>query len=144
MTSPVPAGAVPAGWYPDPIVAQQQRYWSGSEWTNHVAPLRGPLSVTVAPMAQAPVPATGADPTDPVHWLLPTGRSWESIAAGYVGLFSIVVVILGPIAIVLGILGLRRAHQGKGHGRGRSIFGIVAGVWGTVLTLAILVSNYRH
>ncbi len=28
----------PAGWYPDPENSAQQRYWSGSEWTDSYAP----------------------------------------------------------------------------------------------------------
>ena len=28
--------AVPAGWYPDPQVHGQQRYWDGTAWTEHV------------------------------------------------------------------------------------------------------------
>lgn len=29
----------PAGWYPDPEQAGQQRYWDGAQWTEHRAPL---------------------------------------------------------------------------------------------------------
>ena len=29
--------ATPAGWYPDPNDASQQRYWDGSAWTEHTA-----------------------------------------------------------------------------------------------------------
>jgi hypothetical protein len=90
----------------------------------------------------APVSASG--PSDPVHWLLPVGRSVESIAAGYLGLFSIFIIFLGPFAILFGILGLRRAGRGEGHGRGRSIFGIVGGVWGTFWTIVVLVNVLTH
>ena len=31
----------PAGWYPDPEQAGQQRYWDGQQWTEHRAPLEG-------------------------------------------------------------------------------------------------------
>ena len=27
----------PAGWYPDPNEASQQRYWDGAKWTEHIA-----------------------------------------------------------------------------------------------------------
>jgi hypothetical protein len=27
---------VPAGWLRDPFVRHDERYWSGSEWTEHV------------------------------------------------------------------------------------------------------------
>ena len=29
----------PAGWYPDPSNAAQQRYWDGNQWTEHVHPV---------------------------------------------------------------------------------------------------------
>jgi hypothetical protein len=60
------------------------------------------------------------------------------------GLLSTVIVILGPLAILFGVLGLRRASRGEGHGRGRSIFGIVAGVWGTFWTVMIVISALRR
>ena len=126
---PPPAGSVPPAWYPDPTNPGLQRYWNGTAWTQHTTPL----------YASAPIqPVVGASPDDPVHWLLPTGRSWESIVAGYLGLFSIVIVFLGPLALAFGILGLRRAKTG-GHGRGRSIFGLVAGIWGTTFTILFLI-----
>lgn len=36
----------PAGWYPDPTRAQTQRYWDGSTWSDHVAPLAPQSSST--------------------------------------------------------------------------------------------------
>ncbi|QDG66660.1 DUF2510 domain-containing protein [Pseudarthrobacter sp. NIBRBAC000502772] len=33
---PPPPASVPAGWYPQGDV---QRYWDGSAWTEHTAPL---------------------------------------------------------------------------------------------------------
>ena len=58
---------------------------------------------------------------------LPVGRSALSIAAGYLGLFSIL-VLPAPFAVIVGIVALidlkRRPHL---LGRGRAVFGIVAG-----------------
>ncbi len=31
-----PSSGVPAGWLRDPFVRHEQRYWSGSEWTEHI------------------------------------------------------------------------------------------------------------
>jgi hypothetical protein len=31
--------STPAGWYPDPYDARLQRYWDGTTWTEHTAPL---------------------------------------------------------------------------------------------------------
>ncbi len=31
-----PSAGMPAGWFRDPFVRHEQRYWSGTEWTDHV------------------------------------------------------------------------------------------------------------
>ncbi len=36
---PPPPPSVPAGWYSDPNNGQLQRYWDGTIWTEHTAPL---------------------------------------------------------------------------------------------------------
>src|SRR4051812_22143893 len=33
--------SAPAGWYPDTQTPGQQRYWDGSQWTEHTAPGAG-------------------------------------------------------------------------------------------------------
>ena len=71
-----------------------------------------------------------------MHWILPTGRSWQSITAGYLGLIGLMLMPLAPLAILFGIWGLVRARRG-GHGTGRSIFGIITGVLGTALMIYI-------
>lgn len=94
---------------------------------------RGPRGLVPRPAGPAR-PARPADPrrsrTGPrsvVHWLVPVGRSGVSIAAGYVGLVSLVVWVVGPLAVWLGVQGLRRARAGH-HGSIRSWFAVVAGV----------------
>jgi hypothetical protein len=79
----------------------------------------------------------GSGPGDAMHWIVPIGRSGASIAAGYVGLVSLFVWVLGPAAIGLGIWGLRKARTG-GHGSGRSVFGIVTGVLATIVGVVVL------
>jgi len=79
----------------------------------------------------------GASPTDPMHWILPVGRSGASIAAGYVGLVALFIWALGPAAVGMGIWGLSKARAG-GHGTGRSIFAIVTGIIACALGLAYL------
>ena len=93
----------------------------------------GPSALAGGPVFRpyAPEPrGRGASPRDPMHWVVPTGRSGASIAAGYVGLVALLVWPLGPVAIGLGIRGLHLARTG-GHGRGRSVFGIVTGLLAT-------------
>jgi GYF domain 2/Domain of unknown function (DUF4190) len=59
--------------------------------------------------------------------LLPVGRSPWAIVAGYLGLFS-VLLLPAPLAIVFGLVAIRdiRKHPEK-HGMGRAIFALVMG-----------------
>jgi hypothetical protein len=64
--------------------------------------------------------------------ILPVGRAWQAILAGYLGLLS-VLPGLGVLALVFGIWAvgaIRRDPQC--HGMVRAIFGIVMGAIGTV------------
>jgi hypothetical protein len=79
----------------------------------------------------------GAHPSSVVHWLVPTGRSWQSITAGYLGLFGLLLWPLAPVAVALGIWAVQRGRHG-GHGRGRAVFAIVTGLIGTVAGLWVL------
>ena len=74
-----------------------------------------------------------------VRMLIPVGRSGLAIAAGYAGLFA-VLVFPAPIAVLLGILAVRdiRKNPHK-HGMGRAVFGLVMGVLFTVLLAVLLV-----
>lgn len=77
----------------------------------------------------------GADPGHDagMRMLLPVGRTGLSITAGYVGLASLVVFPLAPVAILLGVLAIRDLNRQPGkHGLGRAIFAIVAGSLVTV------------
>jgi hypothetical protein len=82
-------------------------------------------------------PSFGESPASVAHWALPVGRSWQSIASGYVALFAIFVWPLGPVALGLGIWALRQAQRG-GHGRGRAIFASVVGALTSALLLLVL------
>jgi hypothetical protein len=100
-----------------------------------------PYGYPAAPGASGPFPVAPQAPTDwgpknVTHWLLPVGRSWQSIVAGYVALLAIVVWPLGPIALGLGGWALWRASNHGTHGRGRAIFALVVG---SLATLALLV-----
>lgn len=72
-----------------------------------------------------------------MRWLLPVGRSPWAIAAGYLGLFSILVVF-APLAIITGVVAIHQIKRNPDlHGMGRAIFGILAG---TVVLLAVAVA----
>ena len=73
--------------------------------------------------------------------LLPVNRSGYAIAAGYLGLISIL-LIPAPFALLFGLLGVRdiRSNSEK-HGMGRAIFGIVMG---TIFLILILFVVYKE
>lgn len=102
---------------------------------------------------QAPPPpgaAAGVDPADAarpaadlgdnagVRLLLPVGRSGWAIAAGYLGLVS-VLIFPAPFALATGIYAIIDIRRNpKKHGMGRAIFGVVMGGLGTLLILLML------
>ena len=73
--------------------------------------------------------------------LLPVNRSGYSIAAGYLGLISIL-LIPAPFALLFGLLGVRdiKSNSDK-HGMGRAIFGIAMGsIFSILLLYHVLIS----
>lgn len=82
-------------------------------------------------------PSMGDDAA--MRMLLPVGRSGWAIAAGYLGLFS-VLGIFGPPALICGILAIRdiRQHPER-HGLGRAWFGIVMGILGSIALVAVII-----
>ena len=54
----------PPGWYPDPEMVGTQRYWDGSQWTEHRAPMGKPAG------RRAPQKGLTDEPPDPakVPW----------------------------------------------------------------------------
>lgn len=100
----------------------------------------------------APPPIHGASSTRlgddaGLRLLLPVGRSGWAIAAGYLGLFSMI-LLPAPISLVVSLVAIRDIRRSKGtarvkHGMGRAIFGLVMGILGTVLLVVILVSTLR-
>jgi uncharacterized protein DUF4339/uncharacterized protein DUF4190 len=82
-------------------------------------------------------PSVGDDPA--MRMLLPVGRSGWAIAAGYLGLFS-VLGIFAPPAVICGLLAIRdiRQHPEK-HGLGRAWFGIVMGILGSTALVVLII-----
>lgn len=58
-TAPPPPPGLPAGWYPNGDV---QRYWDGTQWTEHTAPLATPPAPAPAPATAVPPPPAPAAP----------------------------------------------------------------------------------
>jgi hypothetical protein len=86
------------------------------------------------------VPGFGESPKDVAHWLIPVGRSWQSITAGYLGIFGLLIWPLAPFAVWLGVWALVNASRTGGHGRGRAIFAIVSGSGVSLVALFAIAS----
>jgi uncharacterized protein DUF4190/uncharacterized protein DUF4339 len=110
-------------------------------------PVPSPLSL--APPPPIPPPPSPPPPPPPrpprlgddtgMRMLLPVGRSGWAIAAGYLGLFSLI-VLPAPIALIVSIVALWDIRRSKSsshpkHGMGRAIFGLVMGILGTAIIL---------
>jgi uncharacterized RDD family membrane protein YckC len=68
MLTGMSGSSTPAGWYPDPSVPGQQRYWDGSAWTEHTTP-----DPSAAPTAPPMPPAGGYAPPMAGGYGAPTG-----------------------------------------------------------------------
>ena len=78
------------------------------------------------------------DDSPAMRMILPIGRSGLAIAAGYAGLFSIL-VFPAPIAVILGIMAVVdiKRHPKK-HGMGRAIFAIIIGGFFSIVPALII------
>lgn len=76
----------PSGWYPQGTV---YRYWDGSGWTEHTAPITQDLPPDIAaatPSAAAPAPAYDAMPAPPRFYPPPPPPSYGYVAPKSPGL----------------------------------------------------------
>jgi len=131
----LPSTPPPAGWYPDPQSPVAERYWEGNAWSPHTRPR----------MTPAPMPAAAGDmgPSSSLHYLLPVGRSWQAVSAPYPGVFGLLFclfppagIVMGAVAIALGVWALVRARSG-GHGSARAIVAIVTGAATILLSIEV-------
>lgn len=74
-----------------------------------------------------------------MRFILPVGRSGWAIAAGYLGLVSIL-LIPAPMAIICSILAILDMKKNpEKHGMGRAVFGLMAGIGGSILLVIVVV-----
>lgn len=116
-----------------PTYGQRSDYPPAPGYTPGYAPGYGPGFVA-APAAE------DHGPGNALHWVVPVGRSWQSVFAGYLGLFALAIWALGPVALGFGVWAMVRARSG-GHGRGRAVFAIIGGLIGCVAGVWFLVSG---
>ena len=116
--------------------------WAAASTIDGLFPLRMPgVGAEPPPIPTAPIgyfSPRREDPADDpkMRMLTPIGRTGLSIAAGYLGLLS-PLVIFAPFALIISIMAVkelkRKPHM---HGMGRAVFGLIMG---TIFTLGTLV-----
>ncbi|CAN5224034.1 hypothetical protein BH09ACT5_BH09ACT5_16950 [soil metagenome] len=141
------------GWYPAPDGAPGERWWNGAFWSESVrggtaAPPPAPAVVYSSgnPAPQRPEPyAAPAPPTAP-GVAVNAGRSGVAVAALVLGMLSTFgFSILGPIAVVLSLVGIARARRltvkpGSSTGIVVAAVGLVTGAIGTVMLVATAIT----
>ena len=96
----------------------------------------------------APPPGASPAPAPPaarigddagMRLLLPVGRSGWAIAAGYLGLFSLLGVF-APICLIVSIIAaVHLKRHPELHGWGRTIFGLIVGGLMTVVLIIMII-----
>lgn len=75
-----------------------------------------------------------------VRMLVPVGRSGWAIAAGYAGLFALVIVP-APLALILGAVAIWHLEKNpEKRGLPRAVFGLITGLVGTGVLIAMAVN----
>jgi hypothetical protein len=111
----------PAGWYPDPSTPGTQRYWDGSRWTEHTAPLQA-----------APTPASSAAtiPGTPTLELAAAAATTEFGAPAQSG------VAAAPSAQTHVV----DSQPAKKRKTGRIVGGVLGGIAAVVILLIVVAS----
>jgi Domain of unknown function (DUF4429)/Protein of unknown function (DUF2510)/Short C-terminal domain len=104
--------STPAGWYADTAVPGQQRYWDGTAWTEHIAPLSVPAP---PPQPDGPTPASLAVPDDEADPASPGPMATDGslLVKGHTGQIS----FDGTWVTIHRKGGLARMSVGKGEKR---------------------------
>ena len=115
------AGLFPAGATPPPL-----------------PPVTTPIGYATPGSFGGPPTDLGADPA--TRWLLPVGRSGWAIAAGYLGLLS-VLMVPAPFALICGIVAIRAIRKDpRKHGLGRAVFGVIMGLLFSIGLVIMIIS----
>jgi hypothetical protein len=69
------------------------------------------------------------------------GLAIAALVCGIVGFF-LLGIVLGPLGIIFGGLGLRRANAGA-RGRGMALAGLIVGIIDTVLYIVVILAFHK-
>jgi hypothetical protein len=129
-----PGGYYPPPGYPPPGYPPQQGYPSGV----YPGPYPPPPGAGYPPPPPQPYADYGARPAAPRN-----GLGIGALIAGVLSIPAAFTVfggfILAVVAVVLGVLGHRRARTGEANNGGVAIAGIVLGVLGAILSAVLII-----
>lgn len=102
-----------------------------------------PYHSTPSPPSLPPALPTAIGDDGVMRMLLPVGRSGWAIAAGYLGLISLI-ILPAPFALIVSLIAIWHIRQSRLtsrrlHGMGRAIFGLIMGVLGTAVLIYFVV-----
>lgn len=134
---------VQPGWYPDPTARFEMRYHNGLMWTADVAtngqrfvdPL-GTRPGQIAPMSSATVGGASSAKNGAATASMVLGII--SIGVGWLPFIVVIGVIAAVTALVLGIVGRRRARR-SGVGAGFATAGLITGAVGCLVCVVGIV-----
>ncbi len=117
------------GWYPDPHHRFEFRYHNGERWTNDVAVHGQRLIDSGAAMTQPPTDmAWSGAPFESPRQGAAVASFVLAVAAAVIGWIPYVFVVAAVgvvLAVVFGVIGLRRSRERGGAGRGFATAGLV-------------------
>ena len=136
---PMPEAAL-LGWIRDGRVTQDALVWHEGMQQWQTAAVTQPFAAALRPLDVLSESTDAGTDDVLLRMLVPIGRSWWAIAAGYLGLMS-VLPIMAPFAVITGIIAISdiRKHPAR-HGMGRAVFGIVMGTLGSLALVYVLAS----
>lgn len=105
--------STPAGWYPDAEIPGGQRYWDGSQWTEHRTP-------PPAESAADPAPASPALPPPDVSTVVAAGDEPPKKGLGTGAKIGIGVAAVFGVLILLGAIGSAMGGGDKNEGASAS------------------------
>lgn len=118
-----------AGWYPDPYRRFEYRYFNGQRWTNDVAANGRRLIDSGEAMSLPPTHlAWQGGPFETPGRGMAVASFVLAVAAVLIGWVPYVFVLAAAaviLAVVFGTIGLRRAHERSGAGRGFATAGLI-------------------
>jgi hypothetical protein len=141
-------GGVRPGWYADPLGRFELRYFNGATWTADVSTsgdrFVDPLGIDVDQRSGQPARSGAAENSSTSLATASMVLGIVAVAIAWVPFVVVVGAIAAVLALVFGMLALRRSGP-SGAGRGRAVVGVITGgsgllaaALGTVLTFVVL------